>query len=217
VAPGPKDRAEVARMLWTSAAIPPAAVWHRTHGWWTHRGAEAWPPRPKAVLFDRDGTLVHDVPYNGDPDRVRPVEGAAESVARLRAHGLRVGVVSNQSGLARGLLTSEQVAAVNAEVDGRVGPFDTWQVCPHGPDDGCDCRKPRPGMVRAAARALRVRPEECVVVGDIGADLHAARAAGARSVLVPNGATRPEEVASAPLVATDLAEAVDLIVGGRRG
>jgi len=217
IAPGPRDREEVVRMLWTSAAIPPAAVWHRVRGWWGHRRAEAWPPPAKAVLFDRDGTLVHDVPYNGDPDRVRPLEGAVESVARLRAHGLRIGVVSNQSGVARGLLTSDQVSAVNAEVDATVGPFDTWQVCPHGPDDGCDCRKPRPGMVRAAARALGVRPEECVVVGDIGADVEAARAAGARSVLVPTGTTRAEEVADAPLVASDLAEAVDLIVGGGRG
>ena len=217
IAPGPRDRDEVLRMLWTSAAIPPAAVWHRARGWWLHRRAEAWPPRVKAVLFDRDGTLVHDVPYNGDPEQVRPVVGAADWVARLRAHGLRVGVVRNQSGVARGLLTTDQVGAVNAEVDGRVGPFDTWQVCPHGPEDGCGCRKPRPGLVRAAARALGVRPEECVVVGDIGADVEAARAAGARSVLVPNGSTRAQEVADAPLVATDLAEAVDLIVGGGRG
>lgn len=214
IAPGPRDRDEVARMLWTSAAIPPAAVWHRVRGWWTHRQSPPWPPATRAVLFDRDGTLVHDVPYNGDPDQVRPVGGAAESVARLRAHGLRVGVVSNQSGVARGLLSSDQVAAVNDEVDARVGPFDTWQVCPHGPDDGCECRKPRPGMVRAAAQVLGVRPEECVVVGDIGADVAAAQAAGARSILVPNRTTRPEEVASAPVVASDLAGAVDLIVGG---
>lgn len=217
IAPGPRDRAEVARMLWTSAAIPPAAVWHRARGGWVHRHAGAWPPPTRAVLFDRDGTLVHDVPYNGDPDRVRPVEGAAEAVTRLRTHGLRLGVVSNQSGVARGLLTAEQVSAVNAEVDSRLGPFDTWQVCPHGPEDGCDCRKPRPGMVRRAARALGVRPEECVVVGDIGADVAAAQAAGARSVLVPNGRTRAEEVASAPRVAGDLLEAVDLIVGSGRG
>jgi histidinol-phosphate phosphatase family protein len=217
IAPGPRDRDEVVRMLWTSAAIPPVAVWHRARGWWVHRGTQAWPPRTRAVLFDRDGTLVHDVPYNGDPARVRPVEGAAEAVARLRAHGLRLGVVSNQSGVARGLLTTEQVSGVNAEVDSRIGPFDTWQVCPHGPEDGCACRKPRPGMVRRAARALGVRPEECVVVGDIGADVAAAQAAGARSVMVPNGSTRPEEVAAAPVVVTDLGQAVDLIVGSGRG
>jgi histidinol-phosphate phosphatase family protein len=182
-----------------------------------HRRSAPWRPDARALLFDRDGTLVHDVPYNGDPTRVRPFGTAAGAVRRLRAHGIRVGVVSNQSGVARGLLTPEQVAAVNAEVDSVVGPFDTWQVCPHGPEEGCGCRKPRPGLIHAAARDLGVRPEECVVVGDIGADVSAAQAAGARSVLVPNPATRPEEVASAPVVATDLTEAVDLIVGAASG
>jgi len=217
VAPGPRDRNEVTTMAWTSVALPAAAVWHRARGWWRHRGAAPWPTVPRAVLLDRDGTLVHDVPYNGDPGAVRPVEGAREALDRLRAEGLHLGVVTNQSGLARGLLTRRQVDAVNAEVDARLGPFTTWQVCPHGPDDGCACRKPRPGMVRAAARRLGVRPEECVVIGDIGADVEAARAAGARSVLVPAPQTRAEEVASAPVVAPDLGRAVDLVMGWRRG
>ena len=216
ISPGPRDRREVRRMLWTSVAIPPAAVVHRLRGWWRHRGATPWPPPTRAVLFDRDGTLVHDVPYNGDPANVLPVTDAAESVRRLRAHGLRVAVVSNQSGIGRGLLTPAQVRAVNSEVDRQVGPFDSWHVCPHAPEDGCRCRKPRPGLVTAAARHLGVRPDECVVVGDIGADVTAARSAGARSVLVPNGATLPHEVRSAPQVAAGLLDAVDLIVGATR-
>jgi histidinol-phosphate phosphatase family protein len=215
IAPGPRDRDEVVRMAWTSAAIPPAAVWHRARGWWRHRRAAPWPPPVRAVLFDRDGTLVHDVPYNGDPEAVRAVDGAAATVRRLRRAGVRVGVVSNQSGIARGLVTCDDVEAVNARVDALVGPFDTWQVCPHGPEDACACRKPRPGLVHAAARALGLRPEECAVVGDIGADVQAARAAGAEAVLVPTPATRPEEVATAPRVAASLAEAVDLLEAGR--
>src|SRR3954465_6471865 len=97
--------------------------------------------RPRAVLFDRDGTLVHDVPYNGDPALVKPVDGARAAVAAVRAAGLATGVVTNQSGIARGLLTRDQVDAVNAEVDRRLGPFGSWQICPHSPDDGCSCRK----------------------------------------------------------------------------
>jgi HAD superfamily hydrolase (TIGR01662 family) len=213
IAPGPREPREVLTMVWTSVAIPPAAVWHRASGWWRHRHATAWPPPARVVLFDRDGTLVEDVPYNGDPSRVAPVPGAREAVDRLRRRGVRVGVVSNQSGVGRGLLTSHQVASVNAEVERRLGPFDTWQVCPHGPDEACACRKPRPGMVLAAARALGVRPQECVVIGDIGADTAAARAAGARAILVPTAATRSEEVDEAPVVATDLAAAVDLALG----
>lgn len=208
IVPGPRDAAEVRRMLLTSAAIPFAAVAHRLRGEWRHRRAPAWPPPVEAVLFDRDGTLVHDVPYNGDPARVVPVDGAREVLDALRAGGVRVGVVSNQSGVGRHLLTREQVDAVNARVEELLGPFGTWQVCPHAPDDGCGCRKPAPGLVVAGARALGVPVDRVALVGDIGADVEAARAAGARSVLVPTPVTRPEEVAAAPVVAPDLAGAV---------
>jgi HAD superfamily hydrolase (TIGR01662 family) len=218
--PGPRPgqpgwAKEAFRMLATSVVIPAAAVTHRLRGAWRHRDAGPWPPPIAAVLFDRDGTLVHDVPYNGDPSRVRPVEGAREAVAALRRAGVKVGVVTNQSGIGRGLLTPDQVDAVNDRVDAAVGPFDTWQVCPHSIDDGCECRKPQPGMVVRAAEALDVPVEQCVLLGDIGTDVEAARAAGARAVLVPTTVTRAEEVASAPFVAADLAAAVDLVLAGR--
>lgn len=222
LAPGPRPGEpafdpELRRMALTSATIPPSAVWHRLLGWARHRGTGPWPVRPRAVLFDRDGTLVHDVPYNGDPDRVEPVGGAREAMDRVRAAGLRTAVVSNQSGIARGLVSGEQVDAVNARVEQLLGPFDSWQVCPHGPADGCTCRKPRPGMVVAAAEALGVRPEECVFIGDIGADVEAAQAAGARSILVPTHITRAEEIADAPVTAPDLAAAVELVLGQAAG
>ena len=200
-------------MLVTSAAIPVAAVWHRARGQWRHRSAQPWPPPLRAVLFDRDGTLVHDVPYNGDPDLVKPVDGAAEALESLRRNGVRLGVITNQSGVGRGLLSRDAVDAVNARIDALLGPFDTWQVCPHAPEDRCACRKPRPGMVLAAAHELRLDPGVCAVVGDIGADVEAARAAGARAVLVPTGQTLPEEVRDSPVVATDLAHAVTLLLG----
>jgi histidinol-phosphate phosphatase family protein len=167
------------------------------------------------VLFDRDGTLVVDVPYNGEPDRVVPVPGAAEALRRLRAAGVRTGLVSNQSGVARGLVTDDQVAAVMARVDALLGPLHPVQWCPHGPDDGCTCRKPRPGMVLRAAARLGLDPAECAVVGDIGADVQAARAAGARGVLVPTSRTLPGEIAEAEEVVPDLAAAVDLLLDGR--
>jgi HAD superfamily hydrolase (TIGR01662 family) len=179
------------------------------------RAAESWPPAVKAILFDRDGTIVVDVPYNGDPGRVTPVDGARAALQSARAAGVRTAVISNQSGIARGLITADQVAAVNARVDELLGPFDSWQVCPHGPDDGCACRKPRPGMVRAAAAALGVHPAECVVIGDIGADVDAAQGAGARAILVPTAITRPEEVAAAPEVCESLFAAVTSALGPR--
>lgn len=166
---------------------------------------------PKAVLFDRDGTLIEDVPYNGDPSLVRPMPDAAQVVARLRAAGIRCAVVSNQSGIARGLLTRSQVDAVNQRVDELLGPFDAWMVCPHGPGDGCRCRKPAPGMVLQACRELGVDPAEAAVIGDIGADMDAAAAAGARAVLVPTPVTRRAEIEAAALVAPDLTGALALL------
>src|SRR5437764_878650 len=109
-----------------------------------------WPPA-RAVLFDRDGTLIRDVPYNGDPALVEPMPGAAAAVAAARRRGLRIGMITNQSGIARGLVSRAGAEAVNARVAALLGPFDVVQMCPHGPMDGCVCRKPAPGMVLAAA------------------------------------------------------------------
>jgi histidinol-phosphate phosphatase family protein len=169
-----------------------------------------------AVLLDRDGTLIHDVPYGGDPERVRPIGGAPEAVAALRAAGLKLGVITNQSGIGRGLLTRSQVDAVNARVEELFGPFDTWQVCPHGPQDGCRCRKPLPGLIEQAAHELGTTPERCVVIGDIGSDMEAALAAGAAAVMVPTAVTRTEEIAAAPAVVRDLTGAVGWILYRQR-
>lgn len=175
------------------------------------------PPAVQAVLFDRDGTLVVDVPYNGDPAAVRPVAGARRALDRLRDAGLPVGIVTNQSGLARRLFTEDDLARVHARVGELLGPFGAVVHCPHGEDDGCGCRKPRPGLVLEAAARLGVAPQACVVVGDTVADLGAAEAAGAVGVMVPNDRTRPEEVRDAPRVARDLGEAVDRWVFAGRG
>ncbi|MDG4798627.1 HAD-IIIA family hydrolase [Micromonospora sp. WMMD1082] len=165
-----------------------------------------------AVLLDRDGTLVEDVPYNGDPDKVRPMPGARAALDRLRAAGLKLAVVTNQSGLARGLFTEEQLRRVHRRIEALLGPFDSWQVCPHDDGDGCPCRKPAPGLVHAAARALGTVPARCVMIGDIGRDVTAALAAGAAAVLVPTPVTRAEEVAAAPWVSADLSSAVTEIL-----
>jgi histidinol-phosphate phosphatase family protein len=215
-------------MAVTSVLVPPVASWHWVAGWvrlprlLADRGrgprpaAGVGPRVPKAVLFDRDGTLVVDVPYNGDPERVVVMPGAREAVGRLRAAGVATAVVSNQSGVGRGLLRVEQMEAVNRRVEELLGPLGPWLVCVHGPGEGCGCRKPAPGLVEAAAGALGVDPADCVVIGDVGADVEAAAAAGARSVLVPTAVTREEEVAAAPVVAPDLLAAVGLLLGTGR-
>jgi len=241
IAPGPRTRDEIVTMALTSAVLPLAASSWWLLGWGRvladgarprpaerlaaapavaaaggdGAGPRRVPPRPRAVLLDRDGTLVLDVPYNGDPGRVDGVPGARQALDRLRAAGIRLAVVTNQSGVGRGLLSAEQVEAVNRRVEALLGPLGPWLVCPHAPEDGCGCRKPAPGLVERAAAALGVMPAECVLIGDTGADVAAARAAGARAILVPNAVTRPEEVVAAPEVAPDLAAAVDLVLGAR--
>lgn len=223
ILPGPRDVAEVTKMVLTSIVIPPAATAHWLKGLWRWRHAGPWPDRPAAVLFDRDGTLVRDVPYNGDPDLVVPHRGAREALDVLRAHGVRLGVVSNQSGVARGHLTAVDVEAVNARVAELLGPIDVFRVCVHDDAAGCDCRKPAPGLITSAAEALGVHPKHCVVIGDIASDVRAAANAGARGILVPTPQTRHDEIAAAAHVVADLGEAVRLALdpqfltdGGRR-
>jgi histidinol-phosphate phosphatase family protein len=142
------------------------------------------------------------------------VSGVKEALDRLRARGVKVGVVSNQSGVARGLITTEQVDACMARLTELLGPFDTIQVCLHGPDDGCSCRKPAPGMVKTACAELDVDPARCVVIGDIGADVEAATAAGAVGMLVPTPVTRMEEIAAADWALATVPEAVDVVLDG---
>ncbi len=158
--------------------------------------------KPCAVIFDRDGTLVFDVPYNGDPDAVRPVPGVLAGLDRLRAARLPLGVVSNQSGVARGMITCAQVDAVNRRIDLILGPFDVWLYCPHGQNDGCECRKPQPKLILDAARAMNVEPACCVVIGDKAGDVEAARNAGAQAIFIadPHG----------------VAQAIDSVLGMRR-
>lgn len=132
----------------------------------------------RAVLFDRDGTLVIDVPYNGDPERVVPVPGANDCLERLRAAGLKTGVVTNQSGVGRGMISADQMDAVNGRIDALLGPFDGWFICPHAPEDDCGCRKPNAKLLLDAASAFGVSPAQCVFVGDKDEDAEAAHNAG---------------------------------------
>jgi histidinol-phosphate phosphatase family protein len=215
--PGPHTPVEAIRVATTSTLIPAAAVWHRLAGEWTHRAASADPVL--AVLLDRDDTIIEDGPFLNDPGGVRPMPGAARALERLRDRGLRLAIVTNQSGVARGLISVDQLNAVNAKVDEVLGPFESWQICIHDDGDGCGCRKPSPGMVLAAANAMGVPPDRCVVIGDTGGDVNAALAANAGAVLVPTTRTRAAEVAHARMharVAATLTDAVAIVLRASR-
>ncbi len=169
---------------------------------------------PAAVLFDRDGTLVVDEPALRDPARVRLVPGARVALDRLREAGIAVGIVTNQPAVGEGRLSPLELTAIHARLTALAGPFAAIETCVHSAADGCVCRKPQPGLVLAAAERLALEPQDCVVVGDIGSDVAAAAAAGARAILVPTSLTLAAEVAQAPAVARDLQEAVDRILAG---
>lgn len=212
IRPGPRTGAEVLAMAVTSVLIPPAAVLHRVRGEiGVLRNGTSMRSPILAVLFDRDDTLIRDVPYLADFRRVQPISGAGAVLDGLRASGVLVGVVTNQSGVASGRITPDQLRAVNREVERRLGRFDTWQICTHAPDDGCMCRKPLPGLILRAAADLGVPVERCLVIGDTAADIEAARAAGATGMLVPTEHTLVEEIERARemnILAPDLLSAI---------
>ena len=154
----------------------------------------------KLLLLDRDGTLMEDVGYPNDPAAVRLLPGAAAAVRAFADAGFLPAVVSNQSGLARGRISPQEAQAVHerfvalfAEASGLELPC---YYCPHGPDDDCDCRKPKPGMLLAAARDLDGTP--AVMVGDKPSDVAAGRAAGAFTIWLghtyPPGEPPPDRI-----------------------
>lgn len=199
------------RTTFAKRAPLPDRLWARARG---VLGRHDRGPRllPLAVLLDVDGTLVREVPYNADPAAVEPMPGVREALDLLRAAGIRLGVVANQSGIGRGLLTETEAATVNDRIEELLGPFEVWALCPHSPADGCACRKPRPGLVHEAARRLGIEPRSCVVVGDVLGDAVAARGAGARSLLVAPLRPLGPEFAHHEW-APDLAAAARLILG----
>lgn len=150
--------------------------------------------KPCGVIFDRDGTLIVDVPYNGDPAAVQPIPAMRAALDRLRAARISIAMVSNQSGIGRGMLTSAQVEAVNRRVEELLGPFDAALYCPHHPADDCECRKPKPKLILDAARKMGVDPACCVVIGDKLSDVEAARNAGARGIFVDAAHTAADAV-----------------------
>ncbi|MHB1783737.1 MAG: D-glycero-alpha-D-manno-heptose-1,7-bisphosphate 7-phosphatase [Acidimicrobiales bacterium] len=163
------------------------------------------------VVFDRDGTLVDDVPYNRDASRVVARDGAFSAVAGARSRGMSTAVITNQSGVARGLLQMDQVEQVNRRVDELFGAFDTWGVCPHGPEDGCRCRKPAPGLLLDVIAAMGVAASQTLMVGDRVADVGAARAADVLGALVPSPSTEPHAYDLADYVLAGIDELEQLL------
>lgn len=143
----------------------------------------AAPGARQALFVDRDGTLIVDVGYPRDPARVEPLPGAFEALRELGARFALV-IISNQSGIGRGLITEAEAQAVHdrvIEVFTREGVrFAGAYYCPHAPDASCPCRKPAPGLLLDAARELGLDVAHSIMLGDKASDVAAGRAAGCR-------------------------------------
>ena len=159
---------------------------------------------PPCLFLDRDGVIIEEVHYLGDPSQVRLIPGVAAAIARVNALGWPVVVVTNQAGVARGYFPESQVEVVHRHLAGLLAlegaRIDAWRHCPHHPTEGvgdyrveCACRKPAPGMLLAAAREMGLSLEHGWMVGDKLTDLQAGARAGCRTWLVRTGYGSGEE------------------------
>lgn len=146
----------------------------------------------RLIVLDRDGVINQDSDaFVKNAAEFIPLPGALAAIARLHQAGLRIAVCTNQSGIGRGLLDEAALTEIHDKLEQLAnaagGRIDAIRYCPHLPDSGCSCRKPRPGMVLDLMNHFSVSPEQTVFVGDSLRDLHAGRAAGCRAVLVRTG------------------------------
>lgn len=154
------------------------------------------------IVLDRDGVINADSPdYIKSPAEWHALPGSLAAIARLNKAGLKVAVATNQSGIARGYYDLATLGEIHgkfcAELAATGGSIDQIAFCPHGPDDGCDCRKPQPGLLLQLAEHFACGLEHMVVIGDSARDLEAARTVGAAPVLVRTGNGRATEKALA--------------------
>lgn len=152
----------------------------------------------RAVFLDKDGTLIEDVPYNINVEKIRFAPYAFEALQQLNQLGFLLVIVTNQSGIARGYFGREEVENLHgyfSQVFDSIGiPLSGFYYCPHHPDApagefsiDCDCRKPKPGMLRQAAHKLNIDLSASWMIGDILNDMEAGKSAGCNTILIDNG------------------------------
>lgn len=177
--------------------------------------------KPRLVCLDRDGVLNENRDdYVKSVSELFLLPRAAEAVARLNRAGYPVVLVTNQSAVGRGILKEETLDAIHAELCRRLAEagahLEAIYYCPHLPQAGCACRKPRPGLLLQAARDFGILPTEIVLIGDAQGDIEAGRAVGGRTVLVRTGKGAQADLSTWPVqpdaVVADLEAAVDWIL-----
>ncbi len=179
----------------------------------------------KPVILDRDGVINQDSDaFVKNPDEWQPIAGSIDAIAKLHQHGFTVFIATNQSGLARGLFTLQDLNAIHAKMHAIVnaagGKIERIFYCPHGPDDGCNCRKPRPGLLDQIEDYCGAKLLAAPCVGDSLRDLQAASAKGCQPMLVLTGngeKTRQQLSGETPPVFADLTAAADAIIQRETG
>lgn len=146
----------------------------------------------KLIILDRDGVINYDSDeYIKSPEEFIPIPGSLEAIARLNKAGYCVAVATNQSGIARGYYSEDTLAQMHAKLERLLqevgGKIDAIYYCPHGPQDDCDCRKPKPGLLKQILQAYNVQGSNIPVIGDSLRDLQAAITVGAKPILVKTG------------------------------
>jgi len=170
-----------------------------------------------AIFLDRDGVIIKEKNFQIDPDGIEYFPETIAALEKINDAFLKV-VISNQSGVARGLFSAEDVEIFNEVLSKKLSEngiaVDGWYFCPHGPDDDCKCRKPQPGMILTAAVELNIDLENSWIIGDKSSDIAAGRSAGVRAILVKTGYGGNEDNVSeaAPIyIANDILEAINYI------
>lgn len=170
----------------------------------------------RAVFMDRDGTLIDDVGYPSRPDDVRLLPGAAEALTRLVVGGYKRIVISNQSGIGRGLITQAQATAVHerllAVLAEEGAEIDAAYYCPHAPDESCSCRKPSPELILRAARELALDPSRSFMIGDKPSDIESGARAGCRTILLDGEPGAAQAVVEPDAIVADWAAAVEHVL-----
>jgi D-glycero-D-manno-heptose 1,7-bisphosphate phosphatase len=170
----------------------------------------------RPVILDRDGTIVVDCGYLDDPQHLTFLPGATEGLRMLHRSGHPLIVISNQSGVGRGMFTLERLHEVNlrftAMLEEAGAPLSGLYYCPHRPEEGCDCRKPNTALLHEAAAKVGFEPAEAVVIGDKSSDIELGRRVGATTILVSAGAAASDGKPADPdYIARDLVEAARII------
>jgi D-glycero-D-manno-heptose 1,7-bisphosphate phosphatase len=174
--------------------------------------------RPRFVILDRDGTINAEGEYVSSPEQVELLPGATAGLRAMRALGLGLIVVTNQSAVGRGYFDLARLEEIHRHLRKLLAldgvELDGIYICPHTPADGCDCRKPRPGLLQRAAAERGFAPADCFVIGDRPCDIDLGRAVGATTILVRTGYGAEHEAAqtaAADFVADDLCQAAEWI------